>query len=404
MVATITNEPGARIADRFELRNAVGRRRRWLAKDLQSSTGELVSISFDDDEARARARYAKLEKAHRAQRRSVPEPIAIGAAGDSRWYLARAWVDELTLREKLAFGALAVTQWIPLVRALLQNLGALHYARVFHGGIDPSRVMAVSGTLLGVDRSANDGSIDDVDPTYRSPEQLRGEPDSSVVDLWSLGLITFEAIYGRSYFRSDTKWNVAQDVLTGPLVPPSERAIQLGLLRGAAGFDDFFAACVSRSSDRRFADADEAIQSFEVLVVSRYRHLLEQEPAPCLNVAPLDDGALGAGPPVPCLYAPQPCLKVAAKKPDSSETIPIPCLSPVRPKDMPKAVPCLSVAPRPPKVDAPEMVPTGEGGPYRTVFRAPTDHERAARRRRYAAYVGVAVTAALVALWFARRC
>ncbi len=186
-------------------------------------------------------------------------------------------------------------------------------------------------------------------------------------------------------------------MLTGPLPSPSARARELGLSQLVPmGFDDFFAACVSRASDLRYQSSDEAIDGFEVLVASRYRGALPDDASPmaCLNIEMPDFDALRdiidplPPPPPP---PPQPCLKVSLKSALFQGS---------------KPVPCLNVAPPPAPPDrSRELVPTsGDGGPYRTVFRPATDRERAARRRRYVAYVGVAVTATLVALWLARRC
>lgn len=408
VTATNALVAGSRIADRFELIEVVGRRR-WLAKDTSTKASELVSISFDDDESRARARYARLVTAYEKAGAIVPAPIAIGAVGDGRFYLARRWLDEKTAHEQLAFGALPIGVWVPMIRQLLHRLASLHYYGVIHGGLTPKR-LTLDGVMLGLDRSAPDGSIDDVDPRYLSPEQLRREPPSPLDDLWAVGMIVFECAMGRPYFQAPSKHELVAAVVKAPLPSPSQRAVELGLSqRAPLGLDDWFCACISRVEDRRYRDAQEAVDAFIVLIARRYERASPGDFGPCLEIAVTNEDPSANGPPVPCLYAPAPqaCLNIPPPKWLDPYGGAMPCLSPARLKYPPPevgAVPCLSVAPKVPPNAPPEIVPAGDGGPYRTVFRPATDHERAARKRRYAAYVGVAVTAALVAIWFARRC
>jgi serine/threonine protein kinase len=217
---------------------------------------------------------------------------------------------------------------------------------------------------------------------YLSPEQVDATTAARATaasDLWALGLIAFELATGHGYWSASSPASLLASVRAGAIEPPSVRCRSLQIAtRLPSGFDDWFLACVSRDAGRRYVDATEALDAFEVMVVRR-----------AAGSGPVENAAV----PNVCLMVmpPAPCLKVAA--------IPFPCLSPQV---------CLSVPPRvPPAVDDErvEYDTSGEGGPYRGVVvrRSLTEAARV-RRARYVSLATVVVIALGVGLALARRC
>jgi serine/threonine protein kinase len=101
-----------------------------------------------------------------------------------------------------------------------------------------------------------------VSPLWMAPEQLTpGPPPIPTANVWSVGLIAFYALTGRSYWtRSETEGKaLLREVVSDNLVPASVRAKALG--RGdviPAWFDAWFARCTARSPRARFYDARAA--------------------------------------------------------------------------------------------------------------------------------------------------
>jgi eukaryotic-like serine/threonine-protein kinase len=105
-------------------------------------------------------------------------------------------------------------------------------------------------------------------PLWMAPEQTDPRaPISPATDVWPLGLISFTMLTGRVY------WKTAGDPLAGmtalmreillePLVPPSQRAAELGAPGTIPpGFDAWFARCVNRDARGRFPTAAEALEA-----------------------------------------------------------------------------------------------------------------------------------------------
>ncbi len=101
-------------------------------------------------------------------------------------------------------------------------------------------------------------------PLYMAYEQATGSKITPQTDVWALGLIAFFLLTGRSYWLTPSREDCSLsalfgEVLTQPIVAPSERARQLGVTpTWPATFDDWFLHCVDREPTRRFSSAGEA--------------------------------------------------------------------------------------------------------------------------------------------------
>ena len=99
-------------------------------------------------------------------------------------------------------------------------------------------------------------------PLYMAPEQAdsRGKLGPQT-DIWPLGLIAFELLTGRRFWRTadDNILALAAETLMAPIPLASARAAELDAAsRLPAGFDAWFAACVDRDPAARHGDASVA--------------------------------------------------------------------------------------------------------------------------------------------------
>lgn len=101
-------------------------------------------------------------------------------------------------------------------------------------------------------------------PLYMACEQVTAAPVTPRTDVWALGLIAFFMLSGKSYWRSAQAEGelgaLFGEILTLPLEPAS---LRLSSFRRPVpwreDFDAWFARCVNRDPELRFASAGQAV-------------------------------------------------------------------------------------------------------------------------------------------------
>jgi tetratricopeptide (TPR) repeat protein len=176
---------------------------------------------------------------------------------------------------------LITRQGLPLehvVRYGLQITGALaaaHAAGIVHRDIKPANVIVTAdGQIKVLDfglakpeenaRHANHraqitgpstqagmmvGTV-----SYMSPEQIRGEPVDGRSDLWSLGVLLYEAATGARPFEGTTQGMILEGVLARPPVPMRERSS-----RSSPELETMVARLLQKDLNKRYQTADELL-------------------------------------------------------------------------------------------------------------------------------------------------
>jgi TPR repeat protein len=105
-------------------------------------------------------------------------------------------------------------------------------------------------------------------PQWMAPEQTTNQAVSPAADVWALGLLAFRMLVGCHYWqqanqRPASLVSVMREMVLEPLAPASARAREYGRAQLLpASFDSWFARCVVRETDQRFADAQQAYSAF----------------------------------------------------------------------------------------------------------------------------------------------
>lgn len=86
--------------------------------------------------------------------------------------------------------------------------------------------------------------------SHMAPEQLRGEVDRRA-DVWSLGVVLWEATLGRRLFRGKTQGETIENVANGPITRPSAVTSNY-----PAELERIVMAALTRDPDRRTATAE----------------------------------------------------------------------------------------------------------------------------------------------------
>jgi serine/threonine protein kinase len=190
--------------------------------------------------------------------------------GGGEPYLVMELLAGVPLSERMVVGEpLSVGAFLRLMEETLQGLSAVHAAGVVHRDMKPENIFLVrqsdGGTFpklldFGVSRSTerNQGHTITREgvvmgtPEYVSPEQARGRPADVRSDIYSLGVVMYEALAGRLPFQADNPADLIVAVLNAHPVPLSSFRPDLG-----EGVAQLVSKAIARDPEARFQNAEE---------------------------------------------------------------------------------------------------------------------------------------------------
>jgi serine/threonine-protein kinase len=150
---------------------------------------------------------------------SHPNVVAVFDRGDveGTYYIAMQLLEGRSLKELIDAG-LTPEQSVGLIRQVLEAAGFAHRNGVVHRDLKPQNVIVddegkATVTDFGIARAGASeitqaGSVMGT-PHYLSPEQAQGQAVTAVSDLYSIGVILYEALAGRVPFEADSAVAIA---------------------------------------------------------------------------------------------------------------------------------------------------------------------------------------------------
>jgi tetratricopeptide (TPR) repeat protein len=181
----------------------------------------------------------------------------IGEADGGRMFLAMAFVEGGTLRDRLREGPLEPLEAALLAAQIAEGLGAAHARGIIHRDVKPGNLLLADGLVkiadFGVARLADQAHITLAGQalgtwSYMSPEQVRGEEITPAADLWSLGVVLFEMLTGKRPFRARSEPDLIRRILESSPSAPGVGGPQLARILERA---------LEKSPDLRYASARE---------------------------------------------------------------------------------------------------------------------------------------------------
>jgi tetratricopeptide (TPR) repeat protein len=170
-------------------------------------------------------------------------------------------------------GRFAPAELLPLARQMAEALEAVHRSGIVHQDFKPGNVMLVESESqaapraivsdFGLAQSVASGSRSASQssggtPDYMAPEQVLGAPPTVAADVFSFGVVLYEAITGRLPFPARSREEAAQKRLTEAPVPPSRFAPDV-----PADWERVILRCLAREPKDRYASPLAAIHELE---------------------------------------------------------------------------------------------------------------------------------------------
>jgi eukaryotic-like serine/threonine-protein kinase len=218
------------LASRYEITGEIGRGGmatvyRAVQKNLEREVAlKVLPGQFTHDEE-------FTERFHREARSAAalnhPNIITIhdeGVEGGVH-YMAMEYIAGTDLRQRIKErGALDVEEIRRLIVPVAQGLAYAHGKRMVHRDIKSSNILIGEGdrpvlTDFGIARAAESTKLTQTGtvigtPEYMSPEQARGDGLDQRADIYSLGVVLYEAASGRLPFRADTALGLIHKITT----------------------------------------------------------------------------------------------------------------------------------------------------------------------------------------------
>ena len=127
----------------------------------------------------------------------------IGETADERVYIAMAYYEGETLRERITRGPIPMAEVMDIGVQLADGLSAANRNGIVHRDIKPENLLVTKNSVLkivdfGVAKVMREGMASAGLPfgtaAYMSPEQTRGEALDHRTDLWSTGVVMYEML------------------------------------------------------------------------------------------------------------------------------------------------------------------------------------------------------------------
>jgi serine/threonine protein kinase/tetratricopeptide (TPR) repeat protein len=278
-------EPG-RLVRHFRLLRRIGQGgmgQVYLAEDLK--LGRSVAVKFlptatlRNDSARLRF----LREARAASSLNHPNIVTIHAIeeADGVDFIVMEFVEGETLSSRIARGPIELPHLLDLGWQVADAIRAAHEIGIIHRDIKPANILITPqgpakvldfGLAKRVQPVGSEGGATDLSGdltgaglivgtvAYMSPEQTRGEQLDGRSDIFSLGVVLYEAATGRGPFSGPSILSIMHQIATSQAPSPSAFVSEL-----PREFDLIIERALAKDRNQRFSSAAEMAEALNRL-------------------------------------------------------------------------------------------------------------------------------------------
>jgi serine/threonine protein kinase/beta-lactam-binding protein with PASTA domain len=197
-----------------------------------------------------------------------PNVVSVYDRGEfeGTYYIAMQYIEGPTLKQLIDSG-ITLEQAVAVIRQVLQAAGYAHRQGIVHRDLKPQNVIVdPEGKAVvtdfgiaraGVSEITQTGSVMGT-PHYLSPEQAQGFEVTAVSDLYSVGVMLYEALTGRVPFEGESAVAVAMKQVSQ--MPQRPSSIQP---RVSPALDAVVMRALEKDPGQRFQSADAFIAALD---------------------------------------------------------------------------------------------------------------------------------------------
>jgi TolB-like protein/Tfp pilus assembly protein PilF/predicted Ser/Thr protein kinase len=248
----------------------------YKAEDL--SLGRLVALKFlpPDSMAAGVERTRLVHEARAAAALLHPNicPVYEIAESEGRTFIAMACIEGQSLKDRIAGQPLPFDEALTIVCQIGEALAAAHEKGIVHRDVKPANVMLTSeGRAIlmdfGLAKMSGATKLTESGATlgtmaYLSPEQVQGEAADSRADIWALGVLLYEMVYGHLPFAG-----MYDAALLYEIVHKEPELLAAGREDIPAGLDGVVAKALAKAPAKRYQRVDQFVADLRILQQDR---------------------------------------------------------------------------------------------------------------------------------------
>jgi serine/threonine protein kinase len=237
------------------------------------------SFSFDE-EAKQRFLY-EAYAASSIQHHNICNIHDIDETEDGRLFICMDYYDGKTLKQKIAEGPLKINTAIDISLQVAHGLLKTHEQKIIHRDIKPANIFVTKeGTVkildFGLAKLSGQANITKMGTTlgtaaYMSPEQASGNDVDHRTDIWSLGIVIYEMIAGKTPFQNDFEQAVLYSILNEEPEPIS--SLRSGV---PMELERIILKALSKDPADRYQHIDEMIVDLRNINITEQRSSLKR--------------------------------------------------------------------------------------------------------------------------------
>jgi serine/threonine-protein kinase len=240
----------------------------WLADD--EMLDRKIALKFLHERFAQDAQFVERFRREAQAAAGLQHPNIVGVYDrgetDGRHWIAMEYVEGASLADLIARG-LSVGEAVEIVRQILVGVRFAHARGIVHRDLKPQNVLVdPEGRVRVTDFGIARAGVSEITATgsvlgtaqYLSPEQAQGLEVTAAADLYSIGVILYEALTGRVPFEADTPVAVALKQVSEQPRPPSELNPAL-----PPALDGVVLRALAKDPRNRYASADEFLKALE---------------------------------------------------------------------------------------------------------------------------------------------
>jgi serine/threonine protein kinase len=250
------------LANRYEIQDTIGKDYLgvlYRAKDLSLGRNVLIRRLAQQDK---NITHILQEQTRIVSALSHSNILTVydGGKDEDHYFICMEYVEGETLRQQLSRGSSDISDICEMSSQICLALGYAHKRGVIHKSLSPENIYVTSGNHIKIANFGFEGKSEKgstiVSKQYSSPEQLLGQKLDGRSDLYSLGIILYEMLYGGPpYSGDDVEAQHLKKEIEFQEIP--HRTVPSFLTK-------IVRKCLRKDPEHRYATAEQILEELEV--------------------------------------------------------------------------------------------------------------------------------------------